>query len=145
MLLGQYSSKLSSGKRVAIPKKFRSNLGSTFIIAKWYENCLVIVSQKNWEGLLAKLTGNTMIITQPVRDTDRFILGSAYEVTPDSQGRVVLPEALSKYASLKNEVAFLGLGNRAEIWNKGLWERREEYLGKTASSRIEKLGKNENS
>ena len=134
---------ISPKRRVALPSKFRKELGENPIVARWYEGCLVVVSKGNWKALLARLTGKVGIITQPVRDTDRFILGSAFEIDPDDQGRVVIPKSLSDYAGLKKEIIFLGLGDRVEIWNREAWEKREDYVAKYAADLIEKLGRNE--
>ena len=95
MLIGQYTSKLTDKDRLAIPKKLREELGEELIITRWYENCLVIIAKAGWEALFARLTGNSVLITSPVRDIDRFVLGNAFEVVLDSQGRFVLPEILS--------------------------------------------------
>ncbi|MCH7729996.1 cell division/cell wall cluster transcriptional repressor MraZ [Patescibacteria group bacterium] len=141
MLIGQYFTKLTEKGRCALPKKFRRQLGDKAIIAKWYEGCLVVVGEKLWEVLLIKLTGKSEIITQPVRDTDRFILGSAFEFTTDSQGRFVIPKVLREYAGLKEEVVFVGLGERVEVWSKGAWSQREDYVQKHASELVEKLAK----
>lgn len=144
MLLGQYTASLGDKNRLSVPKKFRDELGGRLIIAKWYEKCLVIISEKNWEQLLNRLTGNSQIITSPVRDTDRFILGSATEVEPDSLGRVVLPAYLRQYANLSSEVVFLGLGDRVEVWNHSDWTKREEYIANNADQLVETLAKNNN-
>jgi MraZ protein len=139
MLIGQYLVKLTEKNRTALPKKFRDELGGKIIIARWYEGCLVIVSDKDWTGLLTKLTGISQLITQPVRDTDRFILGSAFEIELDDQGRFVIPKILKDYAALGIEVVFVGLGNRVEIWNTENWRRRETYIQKNAAAMIEKV------
>ncbi|MEK7526607.1 MAG: division/cell wall cluster transcriptional repressor MraZ [Patescibacteria group bacterium] len=139
MLIGQYQQNLTESKRIAVPVRFRKELGDKLIIAKWYEGCLVIVSKENWQALLTKLTGRSEIITSPVRDTDRFIMGSAYEVEPDAQGRIILPTNLIDYACLAKEVVFLGLGNRVELWDESIWKKREEYIAKNAAEMIEKL------
>src|SRR3989344_543197 len=128
MLLGQYQSVLGDKRRLAIPKKFVRELGNRIILAKWYEKCLVVVSEGNWSELLTKLTSKIDIITSPVRDTERFVLGSAYESSPDSQGRVVIPDSLVKYADLKKNVVFLGLGSRVEIWNEDEWLKKETLI-----------------
>jgi MraZ protein len=141
MLLGNYTTNIKADRRIAIPKKFRQTLGNKFIIAKWYENCLVLVSEKKWIDLLNKLTGKMNTITQPVRDTDRFILGSAFELAPDDQGRVIIPEPLRDYAKFKQSIIFLGLGDRVEIWDKGIWQKREEYIALHAAEMIEKIAK----
>jgi MraZ protein len=145
MLLGQYNSTISKKRRVAVPKKFRDELGNKFIVARWYEGCLVAISLENWTKLLSQLTGSQIIITAPVRDTDRFILGSAYEVEPDEQGRIVLPENLTKYAKFESEVTFLGLGNRIELWNKVEWQARENYIAENAGQLVEELAKGKTS
>ena len=139
MLIGSYTSSLSSKRRTAIPKKFLKILGKEIILAKWYEQCLVIVNKEVWEALLNKLSGKAEIATKPVRDTDRFILGSAYEIKPDSQGRIILPINLVDYASLKENLIYLGLKDRVEIWNKEVWEEKEKEISTKASEYIEKI------
>jgi len=139
VLIGSYTSSLSLKRRTAIPKKFLEILGKEIILAKWYEQCLVIVNKEVWEALLNKLSGKAEIATKPVRDTDRFILGSAYEIKPDSQGRIILPVNLVKYADLKENLIFLGLKDRVEIWNKDVWEEKEKEISAKASEYIEKI------
>lgn len=143
MLIGQYETALSDKRRVAIPKSFRRELGDRIIVAKWYEGCLVLVRESDWKELLNRLTGKKGVVTAPVRDTDRFILGSAFEVEPDSQGRVIIPSLLADYAELAEEVTFLGLGDRVEIWNREKWKEQEQYVAKNAAELVEKLAENE--
>ncbi len=128
-------------RRVAIPKKFLSELGERVIIAKWYEDCLILVSDKFWEELLKRLTGGNRVISFGVRDIERFILGSAFESEPDSQGRIIIPEILSEYADLGKEVVFVGLGDRVEIWSKEKWDGKSKDLAKVTREYVENLAK----
>ncbi len=139
MLIGQYTSKVSRKRRVAVPSKFRKELGETFILIRWYENCLALVSKKQWKELFDRLIGEAKGITQAVRDTDRFLLGQAYELVPDEQGRVIIPEALAVFAELEEEAVFIGLVDRVELWNKTKWEEREKYVEANAGELIDKL------
>jgi len=139
MILGNYISQLGSGKRVAVPKKFRENLGKTCIVAKWYDKCLVLLSEEAWSELLQRLTVTESIPTAAIRDTMRFVMGSAYEINFDSQGRFVLPDTLMSYAGIKNEVMFLGLGERIEIWDKAEWETKEQKIAENAGELLEQL------
>lgn len=102
---------------------------------------MIVVGKASWVALLTKLTGKSEIITGPVRDTDRFILGSAFEYETDSQGRFVIPKVLRDYAALGEEIVFVGLGDRVEIWSKESWVEREAYIQKHASELVEKLAK----
>lgn len=138
MFLGNYTSNLTTGKRVAVPKKFRNLLSDEFVVAKWYEKCLVVISTTKWEELLKRLTGENSSLVAAVRDTDRFIMGSAYEIKVDSQGRFVIPDSLMKFAGITEEVVFLGLGDRVEVWDKKEWEARESYLSENAALLLER-------
>lgn len=139
MILGKYQSNITSGKRVAVPSKVRIVLGKKFILAKWYEGCLVLISESEWSELLQRITGKSELLTQGVRDTDRFIMGSAFEMNTDAQGRIILPDELMQYAKIDKSVVFLGLGNRVEIWSETEWNKREEYVSLNAAKMMEEL------
>lgn len=139
MFLGTYSAKFASGHRVSIPWQFRKDLGDVVILARWYEGCLVLVSSSHWNALYKRLTGNTNLIVSPIRDTERFVLGSAFELIPDEQGRIVIPERLVEYSGLKEDLCFIGLGEKIEIWDKAAWEEKEAGVVKDAALLIEKL------
>lgn len=143
MLIGSYQSNLGDKRRVAVPKKFIDSLGNRPILAKWYEDCLVLVSFEFWQELLKRLTGGRKTISLGVRDIERFILGSAFEVEPDSQGRIIVPEILADYSKLNKEVMFIGLGDRVEIWPKEVWDQKSEQLSATTKSYIENLSESE--
>jgi MraZ protein len=139
MLIGSFQSKITDGNRVAVPKKLRTELGDRFIVAKWYEQCVVMISLTDWEALLQKLTGKQELLTRAVRDTDRFILGSAFEVEVDRQGRINLPTNLSTFAKLSTDVVFLGLGSRVELWDQTTWEAKEAQIATEAADLLENM------
>lgn len=141
MFLGTYSVSVTSGKRTSIPSVFRDMLGVDLVIAKWYEECLVLVNKSTLNTLLARVTGEAKLIVEPIRNTEHFIYASSYEVSPDEQGRIVIPDRLFLYAGLGEVVYFLGVGDRIEIWNKEVWEEREKLIAKEASGYIEELAK----
>ena len=93
------------------------------------------------ECTLQKISWRSKIIISPIRDTERFILGSAYNTFSDDQGRIVIPEVLASFAKLTETVSFIGLGDRVEIWSSELWEDKQKFLAKEAFEIIEKLAK----
>ena len=138
MLLGQYLVKINEKKRTALPSKFRQEIGDKLIVAQWYEKCLVIVSQEQWKKLLMQLDNNPFYLN-PARETDRFLLGSAFEIELDKQGRFIVPSILANYANLTSEAIFLGLSNRVELWSKANWQEYQDYLTENAGKIAEKL------
>lgn len=141
MLLGTYLAKLASNRRVFIPSSFRTQLGENLIIAKWYEECLVLVAESSWDALYKRLVGDQKIIISPIRDTERFILGSAFNSMPDDQGRIIIPDVLAGFAKLTDEISFIGLGDRVEIWDSKIWEKKQKTLAIDAAEIIEELSK----
>ena len=137
MLVGQYESFVTEKGRVAVPKKYRETVGTQLIVSRWYENCLVLVSKTEFNSLLSKVGFNAKYATKPVRDTDRFILSSAFEVDLDKQGRFVVPKILRDFAHLTTEVVFLGLGDRIEIWDRKSWLTKETEIAKEAENILE--------
>jgi MraZ protein len=143
MFLGTYLVSITSGKRISIPSVFRENLGKDLVLAQWYEECLVLVSKGSLNTLLSRVTRGRGTITEPIRQTEHFILASSFEVEPDEQGRVVLPDRLMDYAKLKDQVYILGVGDRIEVWNKEIWDERAKQVALDAARYLEELAKSD--
>lgn len=118
--------------------RFREELGAAIVVSRWYEGSLAIFAQKAWERMLETAVGGSLL-TRPTRETERFLLGGAYEIILDAQGRFVIPRPLREYAHLTNEVVFVGLRDRAEVWNKRGWMAKEVDITKRAEKLIEEV------
>ena len=127
MLIGEYHGKLSNKKRTSLPKKFRNELGENIILTRGYEDALILVNQDMWQKIAQDVI-NGSFINKSIRDTSRFLVGSATEVQTDKQGRFIIPQALFDHAQLKEEIVFIGLVNWVEVWEKSKWEERMQYL-----------------
>ncbi len=127
MLIGEYHGKLSNKKRTSLPKKFRNELGENIILTRGYEDALILVNQDMWQKI-AKEVIDGSFINKNIRDTSRFLVGSATEVQTDKQGRFIIPQALFDHAQLNEDIVFIGLVNWIEIWEKSKWEERLQYL-----------------
>ena len=141
MIIGEYTGKLSEKKRVSLPKKFRDELGENIILTRGYEDSLILVNKQMWEKI-AKEVINGSFINKNIRDTSRFLIGSAVDISLDELGRFVIPQSLFEHANLNNEIVFIGLINWIEIWDKSKWEKRVEYLkthGEEIAQEIERM------
>jgi len=141
MLIGEYSSNLGPKRRLAIPKAFRLFLGEKFLITRWYEGCLVLVAKTSWEKVLDRLREDKKLYMEATRDTERLLIGSAFELTPDSQGRAVVPDVLVEYAKLTNKVSFIGLGDRVEVWSEATWVKRKKQIEKDSAEILARVAR----
>lgn len=139
MLIGQYNHTIDAKKRLALPVKFRGELGSKVVITKGVENCLVVYTEKEWEVMSAKLA-NLPVSHQDARSFTRHLLASATEVEMDKLGRILLPDYLKNYADLKKNVVVAGLSNRLEIWDDQKWNKYSQQAEKGVEEIVSKLG-----
>jgi len=139
MLIGEYKHNLDPKKRLAIPSKFRKELGSGAVLTKGLDGCLFIFPSKNWVPF-AEMLGGLSIGKQDTRSFARLFLSGAVEVEFDSLGRILIPDNLKEYASFKKEIVIAGLFNRLEIWDEEKWSKYKNDLEKNSDKIAEKLG-----
>ncbi|MBN2015851.1 division/cell wall cluster transcriptional repressor MraZ [Candidatus Dojkabacteria bacterium] len=140
MLIGEYFNKVGEKNRIALPKKFRDILGQKVIATRGYENCVIVVNSDQWKRLL-EVFDDKPFTKSPVRDTRRFLIGGASELSLDKQGRFVLPQNLKEFAGVEKEIVFIGLVDWVEIWDKEAWEKRMEMIKPSADKIAEELQK----
>jgi len=139
MFIGEYTHSIDDKGRVAIPAKFRAKLGAVAIVTRGLDRCLFVFAKPEWDKLAEK------IIALPLAKADsrafaRLMLSGAVDVTPDTQGRVVIPENLKRYAGLEKTAVVAGVYNRIEIWDETTWQRYKEKTEAASDDIAEKLG-----
>jgi MraZ protein len=138
MLIGEYEGKLTDKNRLAIPKKFRDEFSEGLVLSRGYEGCLILLDKPRWDEL-GRVIESRPVLSLSIRDTKRFILGSAYELDLDSQGRFVLPNNLKTHAEIGDDVVFVGISDWVEVWSRDRWEQKLKNLITTAPDIAEQL------
>jgi MraZ protein len=121
MFIGEYSHNLDDKGRLAIPIKFRNELKGGAVVTRGLDNCLFLYTKKEWEKLAEKLAALPFSQANS-RAFARLMLAGAMDVEVDKQGRMVLPEYLRGFASLKKSVVVAGLYSRLELWDEEKWK-----------------------
>lgn len=120
MLLGEFTHTIDAKGRLFVPARYREELGESFIIAKYEDNCIAVYSRAVWDKFVEKLFSASEAKSLTSR---RIIFASAQEVVPDQQGRILIGTKLRKYAGLEKEVTIIGVSDHAEIWSSAAYER----------------------
>jgi MraZ protein len=139
MLIGQYEHTIDIKKRLALPAKFRGELGDKVIITRGVDGCLFVYTQESWQKESEKWSSLT-ISQSEARSFARMMLAGAMEVALDKLGRILIPDYLKEYAGLKKEVVICGLSNRLEIWDDQKWEKYKKEAEKGVDEIVSKLG-----
>jgi len=140
MFIGEYQHSIDTKKRLAVPSKFRGELGSKIVVTRGLDKCLFIYPLKVWEELAKKL-GSLPVGEAGTRSFIRLMLAGATDVEIDKQGRILIPDYLKKYAGLKKNITIAGLYNRLEIWDEKKWNNYKSKTEKNADEIAEQLGK----
>ena len=94
-------------------------------------------SVEQWDKLVEKI--GTLPSTKS-SGVKRFLYEGAFNVTFDSQGRILIPAALREYGELESEAHIIGMDTNLEIWNTALWaEENNTYTPESVAQIMEEL------
>jgi len=139
MLIGEYKHNIDAKKRMAIPSKFRAEIGEKVVVTKGLDQCLFVYSMEEWTKVAEKLS-QLPVGPADARNFARLSFSGATDVEIDSLGRVLLPDYLKEYAQLKEKAVIVGVYKRLEIWDEDNWNEYKKRIEKDADILAEKLG-----
>ncbi len=133
MFLGEYSPNVTTGNRIALPKKHREQFdGDTVVLARGFEKCILVYDFGSWSARVERQVDN-LAGTAKRSDLERYIYTSAVETSIDAQGRIVIPSELKEYAGVEGKTAVIGVGDHIEIWDKEIWKEHVEKISEKIS------------
>ena len=134
MFSGMSNHSIDSKGRIVLPAKFREELGESFYLARGFgNNCVQAMSSEQFDSISAK------IMTLPADKAmalQYIFTATAVEVSPNAQGRVIIPQTLREFAGLESDALVIGINNRIEIWSKS---RFDEYIASKQDTIAEAL------
>lgn len=119
--MGTFIKKVDKKQRVSVPFDFRN------LLIK--EDCHAVICFPSFTGECLEGGGTryieklkTMIEAMDPYDEAREALedatiGSCLRLAMDQDGRITLGEEFNQHANINSEVAFVGLGDKFQIWN----------------------------
>ncbi|MFA6415015.1 MAG: division/cell wall cluster transcriptional repressor MraZ [Candidatus Paceibacterota bacterium] len=139
MFLGEYIHIFDPKNRISVPSKFRKDLGRVVVVTRGLDNCLYLYSRKAWEKeartYAAEVNGSAAR-----RGLARLFLAGSSEAEVDKAGRVLIPEHLKSFASIKEKAVIAGVADRVEIWEEGAWKKYTASIERDANAFAETIG-----
>lgn len=122
---GKSEHSLDAKCRIFLPQPIRDKLGEDFVLSLTGDlRTLCFYPADVWETRYAKLS--------VIDETDeegyeyyRRVLSCTFSISPDAQGRVLIPQALRTQFDLKEggAVVLSGVGNHIELWNADTFDQ----------------------
>ncbi len=115
--LGSYTYALDEKGRVSLPAPFRREAGDhPFVLLQVYPPALALYPESAWREVEERLRG--LLRNDPsARMWMLRITSNAVEVSPDTQGRILIPSKLQEAANLSGQVLMVGAIDKVELWN----------------------------
>jgi MraZ protein len=131
--LGTHTNRLDAKGRVSIPAPFRTALKAApadapglILRPSHKQRCIEgwpVAAFNELDAPMKRLD----VFSDDQDDLAFTLYAEAASVEPDRDGRIVLPSDLATHAGLGEEVVFVGLGRKFEIWEAtALAQRRAE-------------------
>ncbi|GIU83290.1 MAG: division/cell wall cluster transcriptional repressor MraZ [Acidimicrobiales bacterium] len=135
MFFGSYEHSIDEKGRLVLPSAFRHAFEKGGFVAP-YGECLGLWTAEEFAEVARVLDQKVREGTASVEDLRSFT-SRAFEVRPDRQFRIVIPQRHRDHAGLTREVTVVGAYRRVEIWDRERWSRRESAMD---SAGVERLG-----
>ena len=120
--VGTIEAKVDNKGRVFLPAVFRKVLplseeSLSLIMRKdLFEDCLILYTEQTWQSRLDELSSKLSVWSRSDQAMKRRFAADAEWLTPDSNGRILLPKRYLSMAGIENEVTFIGMDDTIEIW-----------------------------
>ena len=138
MFLGEYEHSLDDKGRLAIPARFREELGEIVFITRGFDRCLMGFTRTKWE-LLSSQVSALPLGQDDARKLRRQLFSNAAELQPDRQGRILIPPTLRAYAGLDEQAVIAGLNTYFEIWSLERWQEALNALEDSSGTLAQQL------
>lgn len=132
MFRGEYSLSIDAKGRLAIPSRYRERLvedcgGKLVVTISLLERCLVVYPYPRWQRIENELKDLPALDSQ-AQAINHLLIGHAVDCDMDSNGRVLLSQALRNFAGLDKRVMMVGQVDKFEFWDDAGWIRRRDEL-----------------
>jgi len=121
--VANFTLRLDSKGRVSIPASFRSVLARDGFDGLYCYPALALPAiDAGGNALMAEIEALIARYAPFSTERERLALalyGTSETLKLDGEGRVVLSESLQRHAGITDQVAFVGLGHKFQIWEPG--------------------------
>ena len=106
--------------RIVLPQRFREALGEEFYVTNGFSNNIQIMSVEEFNRLKDQIRE---LPAKSAMALPYVLLSAATLVSPNSQGRIQLPQKLREDSAIEGEAVVVGMDTRIEVWNKARFDQ----------------------
>lgn len=130
LFLSTYINKIDKKGRVSVPATFRAALANesyqgVVLFPSYKLNAIEGVGMGAMEVMGARMDQNFAFFSDDHDELATVLFGESIQLSFDENGRITLPQSFLDFAGLTDQIAFVGLGNKFQLWNPAEFEKRK--------------------
>ncbi len=125
IITGTYQYQIDPKGRVRIPARIKELLGHNLSIGYGAGEYLVVYTEDMMDKIYEKYA-NLEVYDGDEYDSVREMFANIFPFTADSQDRYQIPLAMRERVGLKNDIVFVGVVNKLEIWSEENFAKRKD-------------------
>ncbi|MCO5183518.1 MAG: division/cell wall cluster transcriptional repressor MraZ [Anaerolineae bacterium] len=127
MFLGEYTHSIDDKGRLTIPAKFRGDLAAGLVLTRGFDQNLMIYPLTGWQTLAERIQEKP-VADKLMREFRRRVFSGATDLSPDRQGRIIVPPFLREFAGIDGEAVVVGMFDYLELWSVERWEAQRTSI-----------------
>jgi MraZ protein len=139
MFIGTYEHTIDEKSRLTLPARFREALGDGVVLARGLDGNVAVYPRETWKVSVEARISALDPLSREARELRRFFFSGAAEADLDRQGRILVPAALTRHASLERDVVVAGNYDHLELWSTTAWEQHLHAVEGSAEHAAERL------
>jgi MraZ protein len=127
---GSFDFTLDAKNRLTIPVRFRGPFADGVVLARMHDSddCVSVWCTADFDEHVKSLLAGFHPLSKEHAELTRFLNVNSHDTELDAAGRVMVPGKLLTVAGLDKDVVVNGVGNRLEVWARGVWEQTNDAL-----------------
>lgn len=139
LFLSTHTNKIDKKGRVSVPASFRAELSEESFqgVVLFRSNVHQCLEGFAWSYMqeIGKRLDNFDLFSSEQDDLATSIFGTAVQLSLDGDGRIILPADMIEFSSLNEQVSFVGMGAKFQIWNPQSFDQRRETARQAIQSK----------
>jgi MraZ protein len=125
MFSGRHEYTIDDKGRLSIPARFREILNAHYtpalMLTNHFDGCIVAYPLREWEAFQERMANSEAASRREAKNVLRFINSAATECPIDRLGRILVPQSLRSFGTIRKNVVIVGMNKRIEIWAEEKW------------------------
>lgn len=140
---GEFRLTIDDKNRLLIPAAIRAIMhpethGTSLMVIPGFDRSIWMFPEKTFDRLTAAIPSSLAPDARQLA-FERMLYARSRELTPDKQGRLVLPKEFTEAAGIERDVALLGVRDHLELWPLDRWREVETELTQRMSELSEQF------